>query len=1087
LSRHFVQILSRTDIHTILIPGSGPIVIGQAAEFDYSGTQAVKALRCQGFRIVLVNSNPATVMTDPELADATFIEPLVPEALEAIIAQEKPDALLPTVGGQTALNLALALSENGVLEKHGVQLLGASMDSIRIAEDRFLFRQTMLGAGLPAPLGGFAHSLDEALPLAAQIGYPLLVRASFALGGAGAGWVYHPGELAEAVQAAIDASPIGQAWLEESVMGWKEYELEVMHDTAGNFVVVCSIENLDPMGVHTGDSITVAPAQTLTDREYQALRDLSRLVMAAVGVKTGGANVQFAVDPRSGRALVIEMNPRVSRSSALASKATGFPIAKIAALVAVGFTLDEIPNDITGKTVAAFEPSLDYIVVKIPRWAFEKFPGVLPALGPQMKSVGEVMALGTTFPQALMKAIQSLETGVDAPDGSGPADIEPMNAPGTLEEARRLSDKRLFAVYRALRSGVAEAALAEDTGLNPWFLGQINRLVAMERELGLYTLDTLETAVLRQAKQLGFADSHLARLFSRPGQPVSALDVRLLRGRLGVLPTFQRVDTCAAEFVAQTSYLYSAYALEDEARPTQEQKILILGGGPNRIGQGIEFDYCCCQAAFALSGQGYEVILLNCNPETVSTDYDTSDRLYFEPMTLEHVLNVFEREQPLGVLIQLGGQTPLNLAEGLEAAGVPILGTSPASIRLAEDRQAFAELLDSLDIAHPEYGVARSLEEGHSVAARIGYPVLLRPSFVLGGRAMAVVDDESQMDGFLRNALETAPGQALLIDHFMEDAYEIDVDALADGSRVVIGAIMQHIEEAGVHSGDSACVLPPYKVSQYHLNIIREYTRDLGLALAVKGLLNVQFAIKEDIVYVLEVNPRASRTVPFASKATGMPLARLASLVIAGQSLTELGVVSEPEVEGFFVKEAVLPFKKLPSNITSLGPEMRSTGEVMGHAAHFGHAFAKSQLAAGMPLPLNGRVLISANDFDKGAALKIGRDLHRLGFQISATPGTAEYFRRAGLPVQAVNKLSQGSPHVVDLIEVCQVHLILNTPLGPVTHSDGAAIRLAASRTGVPLLTTLSAAAAAVTAIRALRQKGLRYRSLQAHHNGERE
>ncbi len=1072
----------RTDIHTILIPGSGPIVIGQAAEFDYSGTQAVKALRRQGYRIVLINSNPATVMTDPELADATYIEPLLPETLEAIIAQERPDALLPTVGGQTGLNLALALTENGVLEKYGVRLIGASIDAIRIAEDRNLFRETMLRAGLPVPSGGPAHSIAEAQAIAAQAGYPLLVRASFALGGSGASWVYEPDQLNEAVRKALAESPIGQAWIEESVLGWKEYELEVMSDCAGNFVVVCSIENLDPMGIHTGDSITVAPAQTLTDREYQVLRDLARRVMATVGVQTGGANVQFAVDPVTGRALVIEMNPRVSRSSALASKATGFPIAKIAALVAVGYTLDEITNDITGQTVAAFEPALDYVVVKIPRWAFEKFPGVDSTLGPQMKSVGEVLALGSTLPQALMKAIQSLEIGVDAPDGSGPSKTHWMDAPGSLEETLPPTPQRLFAVYRALRSGVAPEAIARHTGIDPWFLAQMLKLVQMEAQLRGQSLDAISPALLRQAKRLGFADAHLARLLAPSGEALTHMDVRRRRKQLGILPTFQRVDTCAAEFESQTPYLYSAYETSDEARPTARRKILVLGGGPNRIGQGIEFDYCCCQAAFALREQGYEIIMLNCNPETVSTDYDTSDRLYFEPMTLEHVLNVVDLEQPLGVIVQLGGQTPLNLAEGLEAAGVPILGTSPGSIRLAEDREQFGLLLDRLDIAHPEYGIAWSLSEARQVAQRIGYPVLVRPSFVLGGRAMAVVDDDSQLEGFVQEALNAAPGQPLLVDRFMEDAYEIDVDALADGQRVVIGAIMQHIEEAGVHSGDSACVLPPYKVSQYHLNVIREYTDRLGMALQVKGSLNVQFAIKEDVVYVLEANPRASRTVPYASKATGVPMARIAARVMAGEDLPSLGLLTEPTVDGFFVKEAVLPFKKLPSNVTQLGPEMRSTGEVMGHASSFGHAFAKSQLAAGTNMPLEGAVLISVNDYDKGAALKLARDFYRMGFHIYATPGTADYFRRVGLPVETAQKVSQGSPHVVDLIQQGKISLILNTPLGPLTHSDGAIIRTAATKMGVPLLTTLSAGAAAVAAIRALRQKELSYRSLQTHY-----
>ena len=1092
--------MKRTDIHTILVPGSGPIVIGQAAEFDYSGTQAVKALRAQGYRVVLVNSNPATIMTDPEIADATYIEPLTPEALEAIIAQEKPDAMLPTVGGQTGLNLALALSENGVLEKYGVRLIGATLTAIKAAEDRALFRETMLKAGLPVPKGGPARSLAEAEALIQQTGYPALVRASFALGGTGAAWVYEPAQLAEAVRIAMAESPIHQAWLEQSVMGWKEYELEVMRDRADNFVVVCSIENLDPMGIHTGDSITVAPAQTLTDREYQVLRDLARQIMSAVGVETGGSNVQFAVNPKTGEVLVIEMNPRVSRSSSLASKATGFPIAKLAALVAVGYTLDEIQNDITKQTQAAFEPSLDYVVVKIPRWAFEKFPGVDPALGPQMKSVGEVMALGRTFPEALNKAVQSLEIGVDALDGSGPGRSVPNETP-TLQSLKVATADRLFKIYRLIQAGTSLEEIASVTGYDLWFLAEMKEIAAMEKEIignGSWIMENGGespinheplTALLRRAKQMGFADSHIARLLnssfithhSSLGSTHSSLSIRELRKQLEIIPTFQRVDTCAAEFEAQTPYLYSAYELDDEANPTDKPKILILGGGPNRIGQGIEFDYCCCQAAFALSQMGYETIMLNGNPETVSTDYDTADRLYFEPLTLEHVLNVVDREQPVGVIVQFGGQTPLNLSAGLEAAGVKILGTSPHAIQLSEDREEFAKLLSELDIPQPLNGIARSLEEARQVARKIGYPVLVRPSFVLGGRAMAMVEDEAHLDGFVLKALDAAPGQPLLVDRFMEDAFEIDVDALADGERVVIGAIMQHIEEAGVHSGDAACVLPPYKVSAYHQGIMREYTERIGLTLGVRGLMNVQFALKDEVVCVLEVNPRASRTVPYASKATGLNLASIASQIMAGRTLKELGILEEPPVDGFFVKEAVLPFKKLPGSDTILGPEMRSTGEVMGHAAHFGHAFAKSQLAAGMGLPQEGAVLISVNNYDKSAALKIARDLHRMNFKLYATRGTAEFFYSSGLPVEQIKRVSEGSPHVVDLIRNGQVQLILNTPLGPHAHADGADIRAAATLMNVPLLTTLSAAMAAVNAIQALRQKELSYRSLQEH------
>ena len=1071
--------MKRTDIHTILVPGSGAIVIGQAAEFDYSGTQAVKALKAEGYRVVLVNSNPATIMTDPEIADATYIEPLTPEALEAIIAQEKPDAMLPTVGGQTGLNLALALSENGVLEKYGVQLIGAKLSAIKAAEDRLLFRETMQKNNIPVPRGGAAYSLAEAEELVKQTGYPVLVRASFAMGGTGAGWVYEPSELPEAIRKAISESPIGQAWLEESVIGWKEYELEVMRDKADNFVVVCSIENLDAMGVHTGDSITVAPAQTLTDREYQILRDLAHRVLSAVGVETGGSNVQFGVDPKTGRVVVIEMNPRVSRSSALASKATGFPIAKLAALVAVGYTLDEITNDITGQTKAAFEPSLDYVVTKIPRWAFEKFPGVDPTLGPQMKSVGEVMALGRTFPEALNKSIQSLEIGVDALDGSGPSRELPAK-PETESTLKVPAADRLFRVYRAIQQGMELNEIAKITGYDLWFLAQMNEIRNCEVGIKNCQSESELKPLLRYAKQMGFADSHIARLLNSAFITHHA-SFRELRKALGIIPTFQRVDTCAAEFESQTPYLYSAYEMDDESRPTDKQKILILGGGPNRIGQGIEFDYCCCQAAFALSEMGYETIMYNCNPETVSTDYDTADRLYFEPLTLEHVLNVIDREQPIGVIVQFGGQTPLNLAAGLEAAGVKILGTSPHAIQLSEDREEFAKLLKELDIPQPDNGIARSLEEARTVAQKLGYPVLVRPSFVLGGRAMALVESEDNLAGFIQDAMEAAPGQPILIDKFMDDSFEVDVDALADGERVVVGAIMEHIEEAGVHSGDAACVLPPYKVSAYHLEIMREYTEQLGLALGVRGLMNVQFALKDEIVCVLEVNPRASRTVPYASKATNLNLAYKAAQVMAGKTLPELNVLQEPRVDGFFVKEAVMPFKKLPGTSIILGPEMRSTGEVMGHASRFGHAFAKSQTAAGTGLPQSGAVLITVNDFDKSAGLKFARDMHNLGFKLYATPGTADICAKAGLPVEVVEKAQDGSTQIVDLIRTGKIDLVLNTPLGANAHTDGVEIRRAAIAMNVPLLTTLTAAMAAVSAIRALSKKELKYRSLQSH------
>jgi carbamoyl-phosphate synthase large subunit len=990
--------------------------------------------------------------------------------------------MLPTVGGQTGLNLAHTLSENGVLDKYGVQLIGAKLSAIRAAEDRLLFRETMQGAGIPVAQGGAAYSLKEAERLIEVTGYPVLVRSSFAMGGTGASWVYEFAGLAEAIRKAISESPIGQAWVEESMQGWKEYELEVMRDKADNFVVVCSIENLDPLGVHTGDSITVAPAQTLTDREYQILRDLAHRVLRAVGVETGGSNVQFGVDPKTGRVVVIEMNPRVSRSSALASKATGFPIAKLAALLAVGYTLDEITNDITQQTRAAFEPSLDYVVVKIPRWAFEKFPGVDSTLGPQMKSVGEAMALGRTFPEALNKAIQSLEIGVDALDGSGPS-LALVTEPETMSTLRAPAADRLFRVYRAIRQGLSLEEISEVTGYDRWFLAQIQEIVTCEMDVAKCFSEAEITYVLRHAKQMGFADSHIARLLSAIQPPLTASDIRNLRKKHNILSTFQRVDTCAAEFKAQTPYLYSAYEMDDESQPTQKQKILILGGGPNRIGQGIEFDYCCCQAAFALSRMGFETIMYNCNPETVSTDYDTADRLYFEPLTLEHVLNVIERERPVGVIVQFGGQTPLNLAAGLEAAGVNILGTSPHAIRLSEDREEFAKLLKDLNIDQPENGIAHSLEEASEVTQRIGYPVLVRPSFVLGGRAMALVESEDHLAGFIEKAIEAAPGQPILIDKFVEDAFEIDVDALSDREKVVVGAVMQHIEEAGIHSGDAACVLPPYKVSAYHQGIMREYTEQLGLALGVQGLMNVQFALKDEVVYVLEVNPRASRTVPYASKATGLNLAYVAAQVMAGKTLAELGVTKEPRVDGFFVKEAVLPFRKLPGSSALLGPEMRSTGEVMGHASRFGHAFAKSQIAAGTALPQSGAVLITVNDFDKSAGLKFARDMHRLGFKLYATPGTAEFCRKTGLPVEVVEKGQDGSNPIADLIRAGKIQIVLNTPLGPHAHSAGAKIRAAAITMNIPLLTTLSAAMAAVSAIQAMTKKELKYRSLQSHFN----
>jgi carbamoyl-phosphate synthase large subunit len=1110
----------RTDIQSILVIGSGPIVIGQACEFDYAGVQACKVLRREGFRVVLVNSNPATIMTDPQLADATYIEPLTPEVIEKIIERERPDAVLPTVGGQTGLNLAMKLAELGILEKHGVQLIGAQPEAIALAEDRELFKQAMLKAGLGVPLGETVTSVEQAVAVAARIGYPILVRPSFTLGGSGGGIAGDEAELREIADRGLRASPVTQVLIEQSVLGWKEFELEVMRDRADNFVVVCSIENLDPMGVHTGDSITVAPAMTLTDRELQRLREMAKTVMTTVGVETGGSNVQFAVNPADGTPLVIEMNPRVSRSSALASKATGFPIAKIAALLAVGYTLDEIPNDITKVTPASFEPSLDYVVVKIPRWAFEKFPGVNPTLGPQMKSVGEVMAIGGTFNEAFQKALRGLEVGANG-----------FGSPHTLrliggDDLARPTPNRIFAAAHALRNGMTVDELAAATGYDPWFVEQMAEIIALEGEIAGHTLETLPRELLREAKENGFSDAQIASLLQGLGarswelgksaeasnalppspQPLASteMDVRARRKELGILPTYRRIDTCAAEFEAHTPYLYSTYSSEDESEVTDRPKAIILGGGPNRIGQGIEFDYCCVHASFALRDLGYETIMVNCNPETVSTDYDTSDRLYFEPLTLEDVLNVWENEsagrrddpasrlydpadrssahQPVPVLVQFGGQTPLNLARGLVAAGVPIWGTSQDAIDLAEDRGRFSALLQQLEIAQPESGMAADLSSARRIAQRIGYPVLVRPSYVLGGRAMAIAYDDEGLAQYIQEAAAISAGQPVLIDRYLEDAFEVDVDAVGDGRRVVIGGIMEHVEEAGVHSGDSAQVMPPYKVSAYHLSIIRDEAVRIGLALGVKGLMNIQFAIKDDEVYVLEVNPRASRTVPFVAKATGVPLARIAAQVASGKSLAELGLTQEPPLDGFFVKEAVLPFDKFPGAAVFLSPEMRSTGEVMGHASSFGHAFAKAEMGAGQKVPLGGGALVTVNDFDKGAITRLARDLARLGFTLYATRGTAAWLRQVGIPVETVNKVSEGGETTADLIASGKVSLVISTPLGSRAYQDGQALRAAAIRYGVMLVTTLTGAAATVSGIRALKQKQLRVRSLQEHH-----
>ena len=1061
----------RADINSIMIIGSGPIVIGQACEFDYSGVQACKALKALGYRVVLVNSNPATIMTDPQFSDATYIEPLTADICEKIIAQERPDALLPTVGGQTALNLAVLLQERGVLARYGVELIGATLTSIQLAEDRQLFNQTMTEIGLKVPESKVVSSVAGALDFAARIGYPVLIRPSFTMGGAGGGVAYDAAELRQVAANGIHQSPVGQVLVDKSLLGWKEYELELMRDGAGNFVVVCSIENLDPMGVHTGDSITIAPAQTLTDRELQRLRNMSRQIFDRVGITTGGANVQFAINPTDGEVNVIEMNPRVSRSSALASKATGFPIAKIAALVAVGFALDEIPNDITRKTPASFEPSLDYIVVKIPRWDFKKFAGADLVLGPQMKAVGEVMAIGRTFPEALQKGVRALDIGID---GFG-SEIESDQPAEVLSVP---TAQRLFQVASAIADGVAFDEIVNQTHFDPWFVQQMQDLMQLHDTIirKALRLSDLNKRDMFRLKRYGFSDAYIARLV---GQDESS--VRDYRKSLGVRANFYRVDTCAAEFEAMTPYLYSTYEIEDEADPSDQPKVMILGGGPNRIGQGIEFDYCCVHACFALKELGFETIMVNCNPETVSTDYDTADRLYFEPLTAEDVMNIVDRERPDGILVQFGGQTPLNIARDLAAMGAPIWGTSVDTIDLAEDRQRFNELMRRLNIAQPAGATVRTREAAAAMAAGIGYPVLIRPSYVLGGRGMAIVFDERQLLDWLDDNVEWS-GHPVLIDQFLDDAYEVDVDALCDGTQVTIGGIMQHIEEAGVHSGDSACVVPPYKISYFHLDIIRDHTRRIGLALGVKGLFNIQFAVKDDEVYVLEVNPRASRTVPFISKATGRPLARYAAQIAAGKRLSELGFVEEPAVDGFFVKEAVFPFQKFPGVDARLGPEMRSTGEVMGHASSFGHAFVKSQASAGSPLPEAGTVFLSVNDFDKPVVAKIARDLARLGFALLATEGTARWLDQVGIECGRINKLSEGSPHIIDAMRAGAVDLVINTPRGSQAHEDGVAIRSQAYALGIPIVTTMSAAAASVQGINRIRQKPLSVRSLQTHY-----
>jgi carbamoyl-phosphate synthase large subunit len=1069
----------RKDIHKILIIGSGPIVIGQACEFDYSGAQACKALRTEGYEVVLVNSNPATIMTDPELAHRTYIEPLTKEYLEQIIAKEKPDALLPTVGGQTALNLAVELAESGILEKYKVEMIGASLRAIKVAEDRLWFKDACRKIGLEVPASALVNNAQDALRLCDQLGFPLVIRPSFTLGGTGGSIAYNKEEFADAIAHALDMSPVHEALVEESVLGWKEYELEVMRDFRDNFVVICTIENFDPMGVHTGDSITVAPAQTLTDKEYQRMRDAAAAIIREVGVETGGSNVQFAVNPENGRMTVIEMNPRVSRSSALASKATGFPIAKIAARLAVGMTLDEIPNDITKMTPACFEPTIDYVVVKIPKWQFEKFPGADSTLGTQMKSVGEVMAIGRTFKEALQKGIRSLEPSTP---WRAPAD-----APDSLlrEKLSTPRPNRIHWILTAVERGLPAAEICDLTKIDPWFIHQIEEIVQANRRAASVTVETASKDLLREVKRVGTSDEHLAQIWK-----TTPAVVRLQRARYGVSPVFKRVDTCAAEFESFTPYMYSTYEEEDESEPTQKQKIMILGSGPNRIGQGIEFDYCCCHASFALRADGFESIMVNCNPETVSTDYDTSDRLYFEPLTLEDVLAIVEKEKPSGVIVQFGGQTPLNLALELKRNGVPIVGTAPESIDLAEDRRRFGRLLEELRIPQPRNGTALVPEEAARVAGEIGLPVLVRPSYVLGGRAMVIAYDLNTVQEYVAQAALMGPARPVLIDQFLEEATEVDVDALADGTDVVIGGIMEHIEEAGVHSGDSSCVLPPVSLSPTILNTIRDYTKKLALALKVVGLMNVQYAIQRDTVYVLEVNPRASRTVPFVSKATGVPLAKVAARLMVGRRLSDMKLplvyhngVAEVAVHDFYsVKSPVFPFNKFRGVDTILGPEMRSTGEVMGISTSYGQAFAKAQLAAGQKLPQSGTVFISVNDRDKRHLGQIGSELTSMGFKIVGTRGTAAALRAAGVPCEAVFKVNEGRPNIVDLVKTGKINLVINTPLGRESFYDEKSIRRAAIRYNIPCITTLSAAHAAVRGIHALIEMDREVNCLQDLH-----
>jgi len=1058
----------RTDINSILIIGAGPIVIGQACEFDYSGTQATRALKEEGYHVILVNSNPATIMTDPELADATYIEPITPAYVEAIIQKERPDAILPTVGGQTALNLTMDLHKLGILEKYNVQLIGAQVDAIDKAENRERFKEAMDAIGIDTAQGGFVHSWQEAESQLQDLQFPIIIRPSFTMGGTGGSVAYNFDEFQELIENGLNASPITEVLMEESLLGWKEFELEVVRDTADNTIIICSIENIDPMGIHTGDSVTVAPAMTLSDKEYQKMRNWAIQCLRTIGVETGGSNVQFAVNPENGRMIVIEMNPRVSRSSALASKATGFPIAKVAAKLAVGFTLDELPNEITGETLAAFEPTIDYIVTKVPRFDFEKFPSASGHLGVQMQSVGEVMSIGRTFRESLQKAFRSLEVGLDGLEPKPLAEGDPdVNRARSLDMStlRYATSFRLLKVRQAFLEGQTIGNVNKVTGIDPWFLYQIKLLV-----------ETRHSISLRELKQNGYSDKQIGRLWKK-----SELEIRSLRKKENILPSYKVVDTCAAEFEAQTPYCYSTYDEENEIEPLKGKKAIILGGGPNRIGQGIEFDYCCVQAVFGLKDQGYKTIMVNCNPETVSTDFDLVDRLYFEPVTFEDVLNIVEFEKPNGVLVQFGGQTPLKIANALENAGVPIMGTSPTNIDLAEDREKFANILKKLKIVCPEYGTGRTLDEVVIVAERIGFPVLARPSYVLGGRAMEIVYAKEQLINYISRNADVTEGHPILIDEFLEDAFEFDVDALCDGNTVHIGAVMQHIEEAGIHSGDSACVLPPYRITTEAMEEIIRITKALALELKVIGLINLQFAYKDGQVYVLEVNPRASRTVPFVSKATNIPLARIASQLSTGAQLSEFDLKAWDSNHHVAVKEAVLPFNKFPEESIFLSPEMKSTGEVMGISNTLGESFLRASISAGNNIPNSGRVFLSVNDSDKLNVISIARDLHEIGFKLVATSGTAKELMRNGLQVESIFKVGEGRPNVVDWIKNNEIDLVINTPMGAQARYDEESIGRSCIQKGIMAITTLSGAEAAVRAIR-LSNKTIHVHSIQEYH-----